>query len=226
MIRRTTLLLAVILVIASISGVFGLWTYSTLPPDGVSKNVDLTLSTFTYHTPEEILPGGSGTGGGDEGGGDIGGGDEGGGSVDLGGANHYRLLDAILWDLEYGLNYTNDGQNKPAIHNALRRDGEVMYCEQTVQPGNMKHVLIEEDDETQNLLFAIKRISSTEYHLYTMKADDAEQKAGVEIEVYKTILIRGENGEWKATESFKGSAITYKPDKKINGINVDTFIED
>ncbi len=212
--RKLTLVIAVILVASSVSGIFAVWTYATLPPEDASVSSNITLSEFTYHNPEEILPGGgTGTGGEEDDDGDF----------ELEGANHYRLLDSILWNLEYGLNYTMNGQNKPAIHNALKEDGDVMHCEQTVQPGNMKFVLISEDVDTENLLFTMQRKTSTEYHLYTMLLTDAKKPAGTKIDVYKTILVV-KDGEWTATESYLGTAITVKI-KKVNGINVDTWVE-
>lgn len=220
MIRRTTLLLSVILVIASISGVFGLWTYSTLPPDGVSKNVDLTLSTFTYHTPEEILPGGSGTGGGDIGGGDVGG--SGGTQVDDG-QDHYSMVQAIINHLKYGLNANG---NQPIIHNSLKEDGAILYCEDNVQGGHLKKLFDGVSFNAGKIFFVIHRESATEYQIYTLLDKDLEKGVGTRIEVYKTLVVKTD-GKWAATTSYKGTAAINRPGTKTSyGIDVHSFIAD
>ena len=128
------------------------------------------------------------------------------------GQNHMDLIQKIINDLRYGLNSTSS----TLMHNYLKKDGDVLYCEQQVSGGNLKHLMID-GTAAYALLFQIEYVSATDYHIYTYNHADAEQFAiGSSIEVYFTEVMKT-NGTWAPTKTRIGTAIIIDPpDKKFN----------
>lgn len=212
LVRRFVLVFALVIVTASIGGAYATFTYPAFDTPDLSVNNYLSLSHFEF-SPDEVLPGGSGSGGA-------------GGSSDIPvevGQDHMELIENILNHRSYGLNATK----KPIIHNVLNIDDNVIYCDQNVQGGNLKHLAIDQSDNAQRLYFVVHRISATEYHTYTMLASDTKKTEGSYIEVYRTVMVKGENKVWTAPYSQKGKAKVYDPGSIVDqAIDVHSFIDD
>ena len=170
----------VICALLAVPGVHAYWQYSTIFPFVPGEEMSARLNTFDY-PPEQILP--------DD---DI--------SSSLG-ENHLLLVTEIIEDSSYGLNATK----KPIIHNYLKEPGDVIYCSQNVQGGNLKHLMIDSVSEAERLYFVITKISDTEYHTFTMNHDDImDNPVGTQIIAYLTSMKKlSETGEWVASYSHK-----------------------
>ena len=130
-----------------------------------------------------------------------------------------ELLDMILYKASYGLNATK----KPIIHNYLQDEGDVIYCNQNVQGGNLKHLMIDSVSSADRLYFVVTKISDVEYHTFTLKSNDLDKDMGTEIPVYKTIMQKDTQGEWSATKSFFGYAKVYYPGIVQRAIDVKSW---
>lgn len=192
------ILVSSILLILFIPGVFAFWGYnSTIPSE--PETFAASLMEFGYKT-EEVLPGG--------------------GSVSAPvGENHLALIEKILNEPSYGLNATK----KPIIHNTLSYPGAVIYCDQKVQGGNLKHLMIDGVAASEKLYFVISEVSDTEYNIFTLVANDLKGSIGSEIEVYKTVAVKGTDSKWKATVSYHGYAQIISPGKVSRAIDVTTW---
>ena len=200
-IKKVMLVAMLVLIACSSVGVFATWNYSNNYTDGInsSTNIGTGLNEFYYH-PEEILPD-----------------DE---EASQLGENHLELINSILYEVSYGLNATK----KPIIHNTLNKVGDVLYCEQNVQGGNLKHLMIDGVAESSKLLFQIEYVSETEYITYTYVA--AEIKAtltGQRVNAYKTVMKKGDDNEWYADLSYRGNAVVIDPNSVSKGLDSSTW---
>ena len=188
----------ILLLLLCTGGVWATWIYAESPASGQGFGVGMGMSVFDY-PPEEIVPGGS---------------------VEAPlGQNHLALIEMILNEVSYGLNATK----KPIIHNTLQQPGDVIYCSQTVQGGNLKHLMIDGVEASEQLYFVITEVSDTEYHTFTFLNSDLNYVIGTEIPVYKTIMVKGENGKWTAPKSYKGYAKVNRPQQVSKGIDVTSY---
>ena len=192
-------IIPIFLITATVSGVYATWAYAEKTPTAVTTSMDVSLLEFEFK-PEEVLPD-----------------DE--QSSQLG-ENHLALIKKIIEEASYGLNATK----KPIIHNLLNNVGDVVYCQQNVQGGNLKHLMIDGTD-AYNLLFQIEYVNEQEYVAYTYLRKDATDNAiGTEIEVYKTIMSKTEKGVWEATRSYEGVAkVATSQHSGVRAINSVTF---
>lgn len=182
----------------SCSGVYATWMYAEMPLYQQQAAMPLAMNSFEY-APQDIVPGGS---------------------IDAPvGENHLALIEKILNEASYGLNATK----KPIIHNVLESPGDVIYCSQNVQGGNLKHLMIDGVSAANKLYFVITKISDTEYHTFTFLYSDLNYIAGTEIPVYKTLMIKGENGVWTAPRSYRGYAKINNPKQVSKGIDVTSY---
>jgi hypothetical protein len=187
-----------ILLVFFIPGVFAFWGYGS-PIPGEPASFAASLMEFGYKA-EEVLPGG--------------------GSVSAPvGENHLALIEKILNEPSYGLNATK----KPIIHNTLSYPGAVIYCDQKVQGGNLKHLMIDRTSNAEKLYFVVSEVSDTEYNIFTLVANDLKGSIGSEIEVYKTVVVKGTDNKWKATVSYHGYAKIVSPGKVSRAIDVSTW---
>lgn len=188
-----------LILVMSLSGVYATWRYAVLKIPTTHENLNWSMTLFEY-APEEILPGG-------------------GTEVAPMGKNHYSLIEKVLNEASYGLNATK----KPIIHGLLTKPGDVVYCNQTVQGGNLKHMLLDAAEGAEFLYFVITEISDTEYHAFTFVEDALSGPYGSEIEVYKTVMVCGDNGIWTAPNSYKGYAKINEPVVVSRGIDVTSW---
>lgn len=181
-----------------VGSVYATWQYALQRAPSANENVSLTLNEFFYK-PEEVIPGGS-----------I--------EAPLG-EDHLELIEMILNEASYGVNATK----KPIIHTVLSRN-HVIYCDQNVQGGNLKHLMIDSSENADRLHFVISKASDTEYHAFTFSYYDMRNGAiGSEIQVYKTILEKGANGRWTAPRSFIGVAKIFDPGIVSKSIDYTTW---
>lgn len=188
-----------LILVMSLSGVYATWRYAVLKLPTTQENLNWSMTLFEY-APEEILPGG-------------------GTEVAPMGENHYALIEKILNEASYGLNATK----KPIVHELLKKPGDVVYCNQNVQGGNLKHMLLDAAEGAEFLYFVITEISDTEYHAFTFVEDALGGPYGSEIEAYKTIIVCGDNGIWTAPNSYKGYAKINEPVVVSRGIDVTSW---
>lgn len=188
-----------LVLVMSLSGVYATWRYAVLKLPTAQENLIWSITLFEY-APEEILPGGET-------------------EVAPMGENHYSLIEKILNEASYGLNATK----KPIVHELLTKPGDVVYCNQNVQGGNLKHMLLDAAEGAESLYFVITEISDTEYHAFTFVEDALGGPYGSEIEVYKTVMVCGDNGIWTAPNSYKGYAKINEPVVVSRGIDVTSW---
>ena len=201
--KKLSLIVVALMFVAILTtaGAYATWSYSIndLPIPSQNVNMGVGVGEFIYK-PEEILPGAE---------------------ADKLDENHLDLITNILYEASYGLNATK----KPVIHEFLDTNDKVIYGSQNVQGGNLKHILTNKTG-AENLQFVIKRISATEYHTFTFSEPKLRATAiGSTLEVYKTVMVKGENGEWTAPRSYQGVATVFDPGVVTKSINVNTFIE-
>ncbi len=200
---RRLILPLCLLLFFMMGGAYGLFYYQNEDPDDVSINQGIQLLAFHY-PPEQVIPGGGGNG-----------------SVPLG-ENHLELVTNIVEHTNYGLN----ADKKPIIHNVLSSDGKIIYCDQTVQGGNLKHLAIDSSDNADRLYFVILRKSDSEYHTFTMTQNDIGFPIGTRITVYMTVMVKDEKGVWSSSYSFKGTAEVNDPGIVSRAIDVHSFVSD
>ena len=186
--------------LASFGGAFAVWQYAESDIEDVNVANDIVLVDFEYK-PEEVLPGGDGI------------------ETPIG-ENHLLLIQEILNESSYGLNETK----KPIIHNLLNGQGDVVYCDQNVQGGNLKHIMIDGVSESEKLYFVVEWVSDTEYNAYTLIANQLDGAIGSEIPVYKTVLVE-HDGVWTADKSYFGYATIISPEQVSRAIDVTTWRE-
>ena len=177
---RIIAILCIVCAILAVPGVHAYWQYSSKMPYTSPEEMHSQLGVFDY-PPEEILPD-----------------DEISSSL---GENHLLLVTEIVEDSTYGLNATK----KPIIHNYLKEPGDVIYCSQNVQGGNLKHLMIDSVSEAERLYFVITKISDTEYHTFTMNYSDIKDNpVGTKIVAYLTSMKKNtQTDEWYAAYSHR-----------------------
>ena len=193
-------ILLFILSFALVPGVFATWNYSSFGPEEKENLFSVSLNEF-YYKPEEILPGD----------------DE---ATDLH-ENHYNLLTNIVDHVSYGLNATS----KPIVRMMLEDGAGVVYSNQNVQGGNLKHMLLDSSD-VEDLMFAVEYVTATEYNAYTFSANSVTY-ANLDqyITVYKTQMIKGADGKWEAKRSFLGQAKVFRPPVTDLSIDVTSWVQ-
>ena len=137
------------------------------------------------------------------------------------GENHRALIINILEEASYGLNATK----KPVIHNTLNYDGAVIYAEQNVQGGNLKHILID-GTSSSRLLFQIHREKEGRYITLTYSYADLYGATINEthIEAFVTIMVEGTDGVWSAIESYGGTALVKRNNGSIRYVDINSFM--
>ena len=110
--------LFLILVSIGVPSVCATWLYCHSGPGTLDDSFGCTMGVFDY-PPEEVMPD-----------------DE---EASTLGQNHLDLITMVVNEASYGLNATK----KPIIHKYLENPGDVIYCSQNVQGGNLKHLLID-----------------------------------------------------------------------------------
>lgn len=200
---RKVILTSILVILACLPiGVFATWKYGG-PVASVDVLLDMSLGVFDYK-PEEVLPGG----------------DDVEAEVDQ---NHLDLINNILHEASYGLNATK----KPIIHGLLNDKGDVVYCEQNVQGGNLKHIMLDNTD-AERLLFQIEYVSDSEYVTYTYSRDTiATYQIGDRIPIYKTIMkseTKNNKMVWSATSSYVGTAVIVSVSGGYRGIDSTTWV--
>lgn len=182
-------LLLFLLLSLTFGGTYAAWIYSNSVIDIRQPTpISPILGEFVYKL-DEILPG-----------------DQEASKLD---ENHVVLIQNILDEASYGLNATA----KPIIHEYLGNYG-IVYSGQTTSGGNLKHILTHKTS-SEKLSFVVVKISDTEYHSFTF-ADrelygDSVVLGVTEITVYKSVMIRGENGIWTSPRSYVGVAVVHDP---------------
>ena len=206
--KKSTMLfsvwLSIMIFCASISGVFATWIYAGEPADSVQGEIELGINEFDY-SPEAILPGGDN---------DI--------QVEVG-QNHLWLIENIVNHVSYGLNATS----KPIVRELLEDGAGVVYSNQSVSGGNLKHMLVN-DSSMEDLDFAVKYETDTFYTAFTFPSKYlTSSSVGATIEAYKTDIFY-ENGKWIAKTSYFGSVKVARVrggNKQIISIDVSSWIE-
>ena len=183
MTKRILPLLLGLIVLLTTGGVYATWMYSNSSAEAVFHPFHADLGTFDY-TPEEILPGGDNV------------------VPPEVGQNHLTLIDLILNNPDYGLNYGS----KKVLHNYLDDDG-VVYSNQKVSGGNLRH-LLNPTDNTHNMYYCLEKVSDTVYYAYTFSMTDLSHAGGTteEIVAYRTTLEKTD--KWYAVTSHYGFATT------------------
>ena len=191
-------LLLLIVSLALIPGVSASWKYSGETLEQQNTNLSMVMDEF-YYAPEEVLPGDDG-------------------ATELH-QNHYNLVTNIVNHVTYGLNATS----KPIVRKLLEDGAGVVYSNQNVQGGNLKHMLLSSSD-VEKLMFAVEYVTATEYHAYTFASTYVtSNNVGNYIVAYKTVMVKGENGKWVATTSYVGQAQVFRTPVSVLSINVKTW---
>ena len=177
----------IIVALMCLIGVFGIslnaeWIYPDMSISYEKESqTNVTLNEFGY-APEEVLPGGDN----DE---EV-----------IVGENHLMLIQNIVNHVTYGLNATS----KPIVREYLEDGVGVVYSNQKVSGGNLKHMLID-DYRMEKLDFAVKYETSSFYTAYTFESKYLEtQYLGTTIVCYKTDMVK-EGNEWVAKSSYHGT---------------------
>ena len=123
------------------------WIFTDASPNDVREDITLGMNEF-YYKPEEVLPGD-------------------GEATDLH-ENHYNLVTNIVDHVTYGLNATS----KPIVRELLEDGAGVVYSNQNVQGGNLKHMLLDSSD-VEDLMFVVEYVTATEYNAYTFSGNSA-----------------------------------------------------
>lgn len=188
-----SIFLTILIFFASVNGVFATWFMAEESPTPINKSQSITLSEFVWK-PEEILP-----------------------SVTPG-QNFLDLYESILENNKGGLNSSKD-----TLKNAvLKASNGLVYCNQNVQGGNLKHLFTTE--ASRELDFIVQYVSDTNFKLYTYKNADTNGAVGTtQIQVYMTILVQ-ENNVWVGQETQLGMAtLQYFPNTNFIAIDVSTW---
>ena len=194
LISRIVLLITMIVFCSSIFGVFATWIFADLPISSKDELFNVNMSIWEF-TPEEVLPDDNE-------------------ATDLH-QNHYNLIMSIVNHVDYGLNATK----KPIIRRLLENGAGVVYSNQSVSGGNLKHMLLDGND-VNALMFAVEYETDTKYNAYTFRESDLN--IGAVIEVYKTVIEKVD-GKWKATLSYEGTAKVFIAPNSVVNIDVTTW---
>ena len=189
-----------IVVILSTVGVYATWYYTGTVED-FQTGIDLGVEIFEYK-PEEVLPGDQE-------------------STKLH-ENHNNLVKNIVNHVDYGLNATK----KPIVRELLEDGAGVVYSNQNVSGGNLKHMMLGSSD-VEGLMFCVEYVTDNEYNAYTFSGKlVGSQNIGVSIDVYKTVITKT-GDTWVATISFIGKAqistVYTSSSEQVISINVKTW---
>ena len=196
LLRLPLLLFTVIFAIITTTGVFAAWHYATSFAYGDNENANISIIEFKYN-PEEVLPS-----------------DKEDTELHL---NHYNLINSIVNHIDYGLN----ANKKPIIRNLLLDEHGVVYGNQSVSGGNLKHMLLNTSD-VNALMFVVEYVSDTEFNAYTfIEREASSSNVGNYIQVYKTIIVK--ESTWKAMLSYEGRAKVFRPGVVSYSIDVTTW---
>ena len=177
--RFTILLVAIICVLATtIGGAYATWQYAHKTPSESAIAEEISFTEFEYK-PEEVLPGDDT-------------------ATELH-QNHNNLVISIVDHTSYGLN----ANHKPIVRKLLEDGAGVVYSNQNVSGGNLKHMLVSSSD-VEKLMFAVEYVTDTEYHAYTFPSV-SNYGVGYELTVYKTVITKNGN-KWEAVRSYEGKA--------------------
>ena len=198
--RKILALFFSLAMILSIAGVYATWRYTSGPPLAITTQTALSMVEFVYR-PEEVVPGGD--------------------KPAEVGEDHMELLQLILHEASYGLNATK----KPIIHTYLESVGDVVYCDQHTTGGNLKHLMVDGSENAERLYFLILKVSDTEYHTFTMLYSDIQKPLNTEIDVYRTVMEKDENGKWDAPRSYLGTARVNSPAGVSRAIDVSSWVQ-
>lgn len=199
---RLFVVLLMFVAIATIGSVCATFSYPAQL--GVSNNQQLVFVNFSEfeYTPEQVIPND--------------------GTITPG-ENHVALLNNVTDHIKYGLN----SDKKPIVNDLLQKTHGIVYSQQNVQGGNLKHMMIT-DSSMERLEFAIQYITDTEYHCYTIPSKYLTSGyIGQKVEVYQTV-IRYIDGEWVSKLCYRGKAmVTLTPtSSSIISIDPATFVKD
>ena len=183
MFKRVVSLLSLIvslLLFVGVGGIYASWTYASSFVEDLNTYVGVDLLEFEF-APEEILPD-----------------DE---EADQAGENHVALINNVVDHITYGLNSTS----KPIVNDLLQSGTALVYSQQNVQGGNLKHLLLD-DANVEKLDFVVEYVSDTEYACYTFSSSMlTSSNSGKSMQAYKTKIVY-ENGKWDAVLSYEGKA--------------------
>ena len=190
------LLLSIVLIMSfTCLGVYATWTYNAFIDDAETPIIPI-VKEFEYR-PEEVLPGDKE-------------------DTKLH-ENHYNLLTSIVSHVDYGLN----ASKKPIIRELLLDGHGVVYGDQNVSGGNLKHMLLNTSD-VNALMFVVEYVSDTEFNAYTFVDKEANSDSvGQYIQVYKTVIKK--NTKWESTLSYEGRAKVFRPGIVSYSIDVKTW---
>ena len=192
------LLLAIIAVFTLIvPKVYAMWQYAQGDSLDAQLNAGITYIDFEYK-PEDVLPGDKE-------------------STELH-TNHYNLIMSIVNHVDYGLN----ASKKPIIRELLLENHGVVYGDQSVSGGNLKHMLLNTSD-VNALMYVVEYVNDTHFVAYTFVENQlTSSNVGNYIQVYKTLLVK-ENNKWSATLSYEGRAKVFRPGVVSYSIDVTTW---
>ena len=190
------ILLTLLFAIVTTSGVFATWYYSIEISVGADREALIGIIEFEYK-PEEVLPG-----------------EEQDTKLH---ENHFNLITSIVNHIDYGLNATK----KPIVKELLLENHGVVYGDQNVQGGNLKHMLLNTSD-VNKLMYVVEYVSDTEFIAYTFSQNDLTSiNVGQYIQVYKTVIKY--SNKWEATLSYEGRAKVFEPGIVSYSIEVKTW---
>ena len=136
------------------------------------------------------------------------------------GEDHYGLIYNIINHSTYGLNAPNNA--KPIVRKLLEGGAGVVYGDQNVQGGNLKHMLLN-TSSVDKLMFVVEYVTATEYNAYTFIHSQANRdNLGEYILVYKTRIVK--ESQWVGKESMVGKAKVFDPKAVDYSIDVTTWV--
>ena len=195
-IRALALILMIVMCACTVS-VYAAWSFATDTPDSTQSGLSIGIIAFEY-TPDVILPG-----------------DQNATNLHT---NHYNLINSIVNHVDYGLN----ASKKPIIRKLLEDGAGVVYSDQSVSGGNLKHMLLNTSD-VEALAFVVQYSTATEFIAYTFVKNEADRdNIGNYITVYKTVIEK-KSTRWEATTSYKGEAKVFDPGIVESSIDVTTW---
>lgn len=184
--RRSFAIVAAFLIFVSIPAVCASWVYSEWLVRSEDEGISMQLNEL-YYAPEAVVP-------------------------DTPGDSHLLLINNLITHNKYGLN------SGDIVHKYLNNPGDLVFADQHATGGNISHLLLKNTSESETVYFVVEMVSETVYNVYTLRTADLKKDAngndplGQEIDVYKTIIVKGENGRWDSTYSYLGCAPVNEPD--------------
>ena len=203
LLKSPLLIIVVVCIVSALCvGLNAQWLYPDMSLN-LNNDTDLNVNLVEFeYTPDEVLPGGDNQ------------------EQVIVGENHLMLIQNVVDHVTYGLNATD----KPIVRELLLEGASVVYSNQKVSGGNLKHMLVS-DSSMEKLDFAVKYETDTFFSTYTFESKYLYDTyyVGQTIDVYKTDMVC-ENGVWIAKRSYKGTAklaLVKADGKQI--MNIDVF---